>query len=528
VDGVCEIRRRRRHKDEMMALQSEYVNSSWAALSVPSHKRKGRNSRTKEKKNANAKDDSLLGSIYETFVALNDLLYDRCDECGDDDFSYTYGRKHQGPASINSTEDSDTYCEKSTINDSTIHSESMYQYQEELKASSTLATCPIYRDVDEARSEMNASVDLKQEGEMREGPDTVKGHLWHNCYDAPLNDLIDPTNQNDMPRSRSRISGPSGVDRTHSSKSLEIDKSLTRVSSKKHSEKSRSHSVPSARRSKSTCSGRHRSKSPASDLRGTNSTALVRRRSNSSTHAPRGSRGVISTRSHKSKATTAESSINRLSSRQGGRSLPLKNNCKKSSRKEKDKHPPSLSRARSGAQAKRRPSPRTERQSRSQKIEARFRSPSTRAPSVGSRSRCNTSKTSVWKPVSKGDVHKKQITQSLGIPPRSNIFPWRKQNKKSNKKENASTYGDDEDRNETLTPVKSWKPSVTADVPSSVEDDKGDGTVSTELAFPVPHEDGQEIAIQDEDHCYDDPANVHSMLTMPSFVEDTIEDKHKT
>jgi hypothetical protein len=37
------------------------------------------------------------------------------------------------------------------------------------------------------------------------------------------------------------------------------------------------------------------------------------------------------------------------------------------------------------------------------------------------------------------------------------------------------------------------------------------------LTFPVPHEEGQEIAIHDNEHCYEDPANVHSMLTMPSL-----------
>lgn len=38
------------------------------------------------------------------------------------------------------------------------------------------------------------------------------------------------------------------------------------------------------------------------------------------------------------------------------------------------------------------------------------------------------------------------------------------------------------------------------------------------IAFPVPNSEGQELALDDEDHHYEDPANVHSMLTMPSFV----------
>ena len=38
----------------------------------------------------------------------------------------------------------------------------------------------------------------------------------------------------------------------------------------------------------------------------------------------------------------------------------------------------------------------------------------------------------------------------------------------------------------------------------------------------APNEDGQEIAIQDDNYYYDDPAQVHSLLTMPSFSTATI------
>jgi hypothetical protein len=44
------------------------------------------------------------------------------------------------------------------------------------------------------------------------------------------------------------------------------------------------------------------------------------------------------------------------------------------------------------------------------------------------------------------------------------------------------------------------------------------------LAFLVPHKEGQEIVIQDNEHCYEDPANVHSMLTMPSLDLHNVDD----
>lgn len=57
--------------------------------------------------------------------------------------------------------------------------------------------------------------------------------------------------------------------------------------------------------------------------------------------------------------------------------------------------------------------------------------------------------------------------------------------------------------------------SVTADTTSQRDDSYH--PCDSGLAFPVPNEDGQEIALKDGNHCYEDPANVLSLLTMPSF-----------
>jgi hypothetical protein len=60
-------------------------------------------------------------------------------------------------------------------------------------------------------------------------------------------------------------------------------------------------------------------------------------------------------------------------------------------------------------------------------------------------------------------------------------------------------------------------PSENDTSPSDVDSGTSTDSSNSGLAFPVPDEDGQEIAIQDNEHCYEDPAHVHSMLTMPSF-----------
>ncbi|KAL3919101.1 MAG: hypothetical protein SGILL_003924, partial [Bacillariaceae sp.] len=90
------------------------------------------------------------------------------------------------------------------------------------------------------------------------------------------------------------------------------------------------------------------------------------------------------------------------------------------------------------------------------------------------------------------------------------MFAWRK-----NKGSLHSTAFDESRDDDVVRPVKiydiSGVPVKSEDLPEASCDD------SEKIAFPVPNEEGQEMAIQDEEHCYEDPANVHSMLTMPSF-----------
>ena len=106
---------------------------------------------------------------------------------------------------------------------------------------------------------------------------------------------------------------------------------------------------------------------------------------------------------------------------------------------------------------------------------------------------------------------------------RTGLFSWRKN--KSSKYE-RSIVGE-ESRDDVHTPVHVFNLSV---VPTKSEDlpmQSTDGSDKAGVAFPVPNEEGQEIAIQDEDHCYEDPANVHSMLTMPSFEQHKDETRTK-
>ena len=96
---------------------------------------------------------------------------------------------------------------------------------------------------------------------------------------------------------------------------------------------------------------------------------------------------------------------------------------------------------------------------------------------------------------------------------RTGLFSWRKN--RSARQERRVV--EDESRDDVLGPDFVYNLSV---VPTKSEDlplVSTDGSRNDGVAFPVPNEEGQELALQDEEHCYEDPANVHSMLTMPSF-----------
>jgi hypothetical protein len=83
-----------------------------------------------------------------------------------------------------------------------------------------------------------------------------------------------------------------------------------------------------------------------------------------------------------------------------------------------------------------------------------------------------------------------------------NYFSWRK----SNPKAAAGNI---------VPSVPEFEDDSSVDIPANAENRRKG------IIFPVPNDEGQEIALNDDDHCYDDPANVHSMLTMPSFSSTT-------
>ena len=96
---------------------------------------------------------------------------------------------------------------------------------------------------------------------------------------------------------------------------------------------------------------------------------------------------------------------------------------------------------------------------------------------------------------------------------KSKFFLWRKSKGKNNSSQLViEDKGSRENEQKTARDIKVAAPTVSEDhVSLSCENEV------EALAFPVPNEDGQEIAIRDFNHCYEDPANVHSMLTMPSL-----------
>jgi hypothetical protein len=95
---------------------------------------------------------------------------------------------------------------------------------------------------------------------------------------------------------------------------------------------------------------------------------------------------------------------------------------------------------------------------------------------------------------------------------KTNLFSWRKN--KGSHIENKFESQDAVHRPVRIFDI-SGVPTKSEDLPEvSIN-----GSETSGLAFPVPNEEGQEIAIQDDEHYYEDPANVHSMLTMPSFEQ---------
>ncbi|KAL3903853.1 MAG: hypothetical protein SGARI_005194 [Bacillariaceae sp.] len=105
---------------------------------------------------------------------------------------------------------------------------------------------------------------------------------------------------------------------------------------------------------------------------------------------------------------------------------------------------------------------------------------------------------------------------------RTGLFAWRKS--KGGKHE-RSVFGE-ESRDDVHSPARVYDISIVPTKSEDLPDPSIDDSEKSALAFPVPNEEGQEIAIPDEEHCYEDPANVHSMLTMPSFQDHKDEPTH--
>ena len=98
------------------------------------------------------KQRSVIQSMFSSFLTCNDSLYNRCDECVDDDMSYAYGNASKNSAVTSSTDESNTV-DESTLDNSTILSHTLHPDWETIASGPIVG--PIYRDLVELRSELN-------------------------------------------------------------------------------------------------------------------------------------------------------------------------------------------------------------------------------------------------------------------------------------------------------------------------------------------------------------------------------------
>ncbi|KAG7356941.1 hypothetical protein IV203_001629 [Nitzschia inconspicua] len=514
------------------------------------------------------KNGSGCQAMFSSIFSCNELMYDRCDECADDDISYTYGNHSKNSATnTTSTEESNT-TDESTLDNSTILSHTLHADWETI-ASGTM-NGPIYRDVDESRSDVQDVAPLVE-------------NAWHKIYDnsddaqrdAKLHNQKEAKNDF-RSRSRSRrilLSGrtTTTVGKKELLRSSRGDKTKGEVhtlhAANSVTKTPDQNPMSSATRSRTRCvTTRTRSRSP------TRSRSLGRRsnhnrrnvRARSVPLKPERERYVPSRKTTKSRSKLRKPSGTNVSAESRQRRSQSKSPCEEDGTKSNfetqdigklvsisncDK----ISRpSRSGPKKSRKKIPIRRPQSRSRSVNRlwnsqskptaaantekklfrsrfRVRSPLTNRENENDKYYLKTNPPNTEQEVDKNEANndfyteseEKRATKSSALSSRSISVP--KSRKTSDQEQNSEF-------NETTTPVNTgfftWrkkkrdKPVRLEEAPRRSENllaKIGDLARSDSLAFPVPNEEGQEIAIQDNEHCYEDPANVHSMLTMPSM-----------
>jgi hypothetical protein len=524
------------------------------------------------------KHEGIFQNMFSSLLACNEIVYDRCDECGDDDISYTYGNysKNSTNSATTTTEESNTV-DEATLDNSTILSHTLHADWETI-ATGTM-NGPIYRDFDEARSEVYGDATLETEWDQmyHNGDDAHRDLAWTaaggkvvslcrspsageqntsfasrggtfrdesrtlDSIPSPMAKSNLTTRDATMPltsagRSRSKACDRGRTNRARS-RSLTRPKSFTRKPSRKRSNV-RARSLPrKATRGRSNSERKKRLVPSNSSSREVCPTSNVdtkskprRGRSRSSSKEPTIVDNTLPTRNNNNASSRTKpewKGSNRSHPR--GRSKSKSSKPKKSSQVTVEKRSV-VRRLRSegrhvdGESATSSPcgtvsALQSNRKSTSHcETKQEFDAPIALKTSKGL-NECNdrTPKVLGNKATSEnfdlkrqsGAAQRSRSSRKSGST-KTGFFSWRK------KKENKLERLNEESETDPVQIIDISAPTLSEDHPTT-----GDKTKDEDgLAFPVPNEEGQEIAIQDNEHCYEDPANVHSMLTMPSLEVD--------
>jgi hypothetical protein len=537
------------------------------------------------------KNCGLFQSMLTSFVACNELMYDHCDECGDDGIPYTNVTVSKNSVSTATEEDDDSNAlEESTLDNSTILTDTLQADWE------TITTDPIYRDLDEANSDivhetlsaaidryrvsqtddyaarhlsspcnmmytLSTSLGQDQEIGLAENKYRTPSTKWGHCKEEYIIDSIVSRSRcasgkaweqqplSSPMRGRSKSRDRTKIFRSRSRR-LNRTRSLTRRSSQKRA-LARTRSAPRQLvRGRSICARMKRTGRFILSLRESQPTLKTGpcTRSNKC----RGS-SSLSKESHTSR--------DRDTSKQSG------NKCSdklfKNSRSRAERKPNRALARHSLASGRLNLQKETEEQS----FVTRVQGNSPRLHGKSERIRdCDSLKTDdtsvcqraerrlseldkpkneseiVFHPqiltvATKNMVRKatslinmsiflKQVNREPTLQNEDNIrrgiFAWR-QIRGSRNERIMAKEADGQGTQDLFQILHIPAPSVSEDAPAQ----NADELEISGLAFPLPHEEGQEIAIQDNEHCYEDPANVHSMLTMPSLDLNILNDKGK-
>lgn len=494
--------------------------------------------------------------MFSSLTACNELV---CDDCREDDISYTYGELPKPSSSeTESTEEESKTQEESTLDNSTILSHTLHPDWETI-ATETMMNETIYRNLDEARSGLNgATSDWKTRNRngdngYREIPSSsymsTTGYIsppptkratnppsqtpvieWHDRSYSSRGDMRKADVPNLETLSNSRRKTRRGIDH-------DLSPSNTRNCSKGYERgnvvRTRSQSLTTprsaSRRSNHSRTNRRSKSTPRKSARGRS--ASTRKRRNDLARTSRealDAKAISDTKQplNRSPSSSREPIAGRANTPKGKSPRRSKSRPRKQKTEPINRRPGRLTQLSSHSRA----TASGESQNRSVTSRLRGRSPGEQlredrqspglqllneestelrneSANLLSDGLQDTNISGTPHIVSPSNESNKNKPNGESNSVKKRIFSWRKKKAMSAAQDRKGIY---------LDPVQTFDvsaPPASEDFPS-----KGDeATESDGLAFLAPNAEGQEIAIQDNEHCYEDPANVHSMLTIPSM-----------